>query len=558
MEIAIDMSPEEIINSSIYNKGTAFTQKERDDLGLNGYLPYHISTIEEQAHRRYENFLQQGNHLSKFQFLSSLQNRNEVLFYKLVSQHISEMLPYIYTPTVGDVSLQYSNLYKEPRGLYLSYPHKDKMPQIIDQYFADQIDVIVVTDGERVLGLGDVGVGGMAIPVGKLSLYTLFGGIHPGRTLPVFLDVGTNNPQLLADPHYVGWRHERITGKEYEDFVDTFVRCIRKKYQNVLLQWEDFAKPNAKPLLDRYREQILSFNDDIQGTAAVVLSAVISSSKISSTPLKKQKIVVLGGGSAGLGISSHIIDAMEEEGMTREEALKCFYIIDINGLIHQGLTTLDHEQKPYARSQNELASWKVDHKDKITLLDVVRNIDATVLIGVSTQSGAFTQEVIEEMAKRCDRPLILPLSNPTSKSEAKPEDVLNWTNGRAIVATGSPFPPVEYNGKIYNIGQCNNVSIFPGLGLGAVACGAKKITDAMFVAAAKELSCHSPIFGNEQASLFPSFENLKEISKKIAFVVAKKALQQGLVDPMSDEEMAGRIDRAIWSPSYPTYIKKRS
>ncbi|MCX6989221.1 MAG: NAD-dependent malic enzyme [Chlamydiae bacterium] len=546
-----NLSPMDILNDPLMNKGTAFTQQERDAFGLNGYLPYHISTIQEQLHRRYHNFLTQPDQLSKFQFLYSLQNRNEILFYRLILEHLSEMLPYIYTPTVGDVSLQYSTLYREHRGLYLTYPHKEKMKEILDSLPHKDIDVIVVTDGERVLGLGDVGVGGMTIPVGKLSLYTLLGGIHPAKTLPIFLDVGTNNPDLLRDEHYLGWRNERITGSEYDAFVDQFVQLIKERFPGVLLQWEDFAKAHAKPLLTRYQDQLLSFNDDIQGTAAVVLAAVISAIHVSREDLKDQQFVVLGGGSAGLGICSKILDAMEEEGIARDVGIKQFYIVDIHGLIHTDLEQIDEEQKQYARPTAELAQWTVSDPSHITLLEVIQHTHAKVLIGVSTQTGAFTEEVVKTMAKKVHRPIILPLSNPTVKAEARPKDLIEWTQGRAIIATGSPFPPVEYQGKVFSIAQCNNACIFPGLGLGVIAVKARKMTRRMFVAAAKRLSEYSPILQDPSSSLFPSFENLRNISKEIAFVVARVAQEDGVADQISDEELRQRIGSNVWVPDYP-------
>ena len=545
-----------ILNDPLLNKGTAFTQEERDLLGLNGYLPYHVSTLEEQLHRRYHNFLSQPDQLSKFQFLYSLQNRNEVLFYRLVLEHLSEMLPYIYTPTVGEVSLQYSSLYREHRGLYLSYPHKDKMKEILSSLKAKQIDVIVVTDGERVLGLGDVGIGGMTIPVGKLSLYTLLGGIHPAKTLPIFLDVGTNNPDLLRDDNYLGWRNERITGPEYTAFIDQFIELIKERFPGVLLQWEDFAKANAKPLLTRYQDQLLSFNDDIQGTAAVVLSAVISGMHLAGQRLEEQKFVVLGGGSAGLGICSKILDAMEEEGLPRDRAIRQFYIVDIHGLIHTDLAHMDPEQKQYARSKEEVLQWSVKDPSHITLLEVIENIRATVLIGVSTQTGAFTQQIVKTMAGKVGRPIILPLSNPTVKAEARPKDLIEWTKGQAIIATGSPFPPFEYQGRLFSIAQCNNACIFPGLGLGVIAVKASKITRGLFVAAAKTLSQHSPILVDPLGSLFPSFENIRNISKEIAFVVGKTAQKEGIASSISDEELRKKIEDNVWVPSYPLFTKE--
>lgn len=554
-EITVDLLPEHILNTPLYNKGSAFTHEERKELGLQGLLPYHVSTIEAQSQRRYKNFLTHSSQLSKFTFLSALQNRNEVLFYHLVSHHVTEMLPYIYTPTVGDVSIQYSHLYRDQRGLYLSYPLKDSMQKMIDQFKDRPIDVVVVTDGERILGLGDVGIGGMSIPIGKLSLYTLFGGIHPSRTLPIFLDVGTNNPEYLNDPNYMGWKHERVRGKEYHDFVELFVKCLKKRFPNVLLQWEDFAKPHAKFLLDRYKDQILSFNDDIQGTAAVVLSAVFAATKKQGSCLKDQKFAILGGGSAGLGICSKLVDALLLEGLSEEEACDLFYVVDIQGLL-QSSQPCDEEQMSFVKDSSSLKHWNVKDPQKISLLEVVQNAKPTVLIGVSTQGGAFTEEIIQTMARHSTTPLILPLSNPTDRSEAKPSDLIAWTKGNVLFATGSPFPAVEYEYKLYPSSQCNNVYIFPGVGLAAVSFKLTKITEKMFVAAAKELSLHSPILKDTHASLFPPFEELSLISKEIALSVGKMAIEEGILKQTSEEDLRALIEQNVWTPQYPNIRRK--
>jgi malate dehydrogenase (oxaloacetate-decarboxylating) len=557
-KMPLDLSPEQILNAPLLNKGSAFTQEEREELGLIGLLPYHVSTIEEQVQRRYQNFLSQPNELHKFVFLSSLQNRNEILFYRLVSEYVTEMLPYIYTPTVGDVSLQYSNLHRENRGLYLSYPQKDHMQKMVDQFKDRDIDVIVVTDGERILGLGDVGIGGMAIPIGKLSLYTLFGGIHPAKTLPVFLDVGTNNKELLNDVQYLGWRHERISGKEYDEFVDLFVQAVKKTYPRALLQWEDFGKEHARPLLERYREQILSFNDDIQGTAAVVLSAILAASKLDMVKIKDQKIAVLGGGSAGLGICHKLVDAMVEEGMDRNEAFKNFYVVDKDGLIHSEIRS-DEAQRVFAQDIQQIKHWSVKDRQHISLLDVIKNARPSILIGVSTQGGAFTEEIVKTMVQYCARPVILPLSNPNSKSEAQPKDLIRWTHGKAIIATGSPFPAVEFQGKLHKIAQCNNVFIFPGVGLGVIAAKATQVTERMFVKAAQVLSDHAPLLKDPTASLFPAFEDLRAISKEIALNVGKIAIEEGIAQVTSYEALLKAIDQAMWQPNYPIFsrLKKK-
>ncbi len=544
----------ELLSDPLLNKGSAFTQKERDAFGLNGLLPYHVSSMEEQLRRRYANFSEQKGELAKYTFLSALQNRNEVLFYRLLQEHVKEMLPLVYTPTVGEVSVQYSMLYKEHRGIYLSYPLKDKIPEIIKNIPKEEVDVIVVTDGERILGLGDLGVGGMAIPVGKLTLYTLFGGIHPGRVLPILLDVGTNNEKLLNDPLYIGWRHKRVTGKEYYEFMDLFVKAVKKKYPKVLLQWEDFAKPHARPLLEKYRQEICSFNDDIQGTAAVVLSALLTGVKVSKGNLADQRVVIFGGGGAGLGIAHYIAGMLQETGLTFEEARKNIYIIDINGLVHSGLKQLDPEQKKFTQSFEDLATWEIEDPSHISLYEVIKHVHPHVLIGVSGQYNVFTEEIVKEMSKHVEKPIIFPLSNPTSCAEAHPQDLIKWTKGRAIIATGSPVEPIHYKGKIYAIAQCNNVYIYPGVGLGLISSKAREVTDKLFYKAAEVLSEHSPFLKGEEGALFPSFDSLRSISKHIGLAVAQTAQLEGLAPKATPEATLQAIERNIWDPEYLSYV----
>lgn len=547
--IEISLQSEKLLNHPIYNKGTAFTIEERDVFNLHGLLPFHVSTLEEQVIRRYQNFLAQRDQLSKYTFLSSLQDRNEVLFYRLVLDHICEMLPFIYTPTIGKVSLQFSSLYQQHRGVYLSYPLQNKIEAIIANLPQKELDVVVVTDGERILGLGDLGVGGMVIPQGKLSLYTLFGGIHPLRTLPILLDVGTNNQILLNDPFYLGWHHPRISDNLYYDFIDRFVMALKKRFPKVLLQWEDFSKTHAKPLLEKYQNVICSFNDDIQGTAAVTLSALLSA--IRGSLLSEQKIVIFGAGSAGLGISHLIVKAMQEEGCSEQRAQENFYMVDRQGLIHTELSNLDSEQKKFARDYQSLQKWELD-SSFISLLDVIKQIKPTILIGVSAQEKAFTKEVVTEMGKHVGNPIIFPLSNPNSRSEATPEELIHWTKGRAIIATGSPFEKVDYDNKQYIIAQCNNVYVFPGIGLGAIAAKIPKITDEMFIQAAYVLSKHSRF-----PDLFPSLKSLREVSREIAIAVIATAENQELIPPMTSETREKLVDQTIWFPSYPNYSFKR-
>jgi malate dehydrogenase (oxaloacetate-decarboxylating) len=555
-QIGLSLQPAQILNNPLYNKGTAFTKEERDSLGLHGFLPFHVSTLEQQVQRRYENFRETPDDVGKYMFLSALQNRNETLFYRLVYEHVSEMLPLIYTPVVGDISLHFSMLYLQHRGIYLSYPLQDKLTEIIGNLPHEEIEVIVVTDGERILGLGDVGIGGMVIPQGKLALYTLFGGIHPGKVLPVMLDVGTNNKKLLDDPLYLGWRHPRVTGEKYSEFLDIFVKQVKKRFPKVLLQWEDFAKPNARPLLEKYKDQICSFNDDIQGTAAVVLAAIVGAVKLAKGKLQNQKIVMFGGGSAGLGIANLILHAMKLEGCSEVEALNHFYIIDIDGLIHNELTSLDPEQRRFARNFSECNSWQRAGGNKITFLDVVKHVKPTILIGVSAQPNAFTEEIVKMMASFTEHPIIFPLSNPTSCSEATPENLIQWTQGKAIIATGSPFAPVEYGGKTYQIAQCNNVYIFPGVGLGVVASQSPKVTEKMFIKAADVLSDHAPMLQDPTAAIFPTFQELRKISRNIAIAVCKVAEEEGLAAKSSQKEIEEKVDAHIWFPEYPNYTRK--
>lgn len=542
----ISLTGPQMLEDPIYNKGTAFTLEERHELGLQGLLPYHVSTLEEQVMRRYANFLDQPNAISKFNFLSTLQNRNEVLFYRLVLEHVDEMVPLIYTPTVGSVSSNYSMLYREQRGLYISYPYCDNIDELVANFPRSEIDVIVITDGERILGLGDLGVGGMAIPVGKLALYTLFGGIHPIRVLPIILDVGTNNPRMLEDPLYIGWRNKRVSGKDYDDFIEKCVLAIKKQYPHVLLQWEDFSKAHAQPLLDRYRKTICSFNDDIQGTASVALAAIYSAMEVSGTALKDQRFILFGAGSAGMGICNKLVSAIvDEKHFSKEEARKLFYVIDRNGLIQDK----DH---PFGQ---DAAKWKVSNPERISLLEVVQNVHPTVLIGVSTVAGAFTEEIIRTMYKYVERPIIFPLSNPTSLSEAHPSDLIKWTNGQAIIATGSPFDPVAFDEKIYNIAQCNNVYVFPGVGLGLIATKATYASDAIFIRAAKILASYSPMKKDPYAPLFPTLDRLRDVSREIGVVVAQMVIEEGHSHLKSIDSIEDLIDKTMWYPEYPIFCR---
>ena len=542
----------DILNNPLLNKGTAFTKEEREALGLHGLLPSHISSVEEQIDRSYKNFSRKRTPLGKYNFLISMLSRNELLFYQFVSRYASEMLPFIYTPTVGEAAIQYSSIFFHQRGLYISYPLKDKMEEMIANCPFEKANVIVVTDGERILGLGDQGIGGMTIAVGKLSLYTLFAGIHPSHTLPILLDVGTNNENLLSDKLYLGWRHPRITGDEYDDFIRRFIHAVKKRYPKVLLQWEDFGRNNARRLLDHYRKEILSFNDDIEGTGAVALSALMAAVNVAKQKLIDQKIAILGGGSAGTGIADMIVKALLEEGLTEEEANRRIYLIDVDGLIHFNTASIYEAQRPYVQPRSSLENWSIPNSSYISLLDVVINAQPTILIGVSAQGGAFTQEIIQEMHKYTSRPIVFPLSNPTSKAECTPQELIEWTQGQAIIATGSPFQPVVYKEKTYHIGQCNNVYIFPGVGLGALASEAHHLTDSIFLEAARTLAASSPALKNPTGALFPTIEEVRGVSRKVALAVAKKACEEKL-STLSMSQIEERIQTLVWEPHYPQF-----
>lgn len=548
----------DILVDPLLYKGTSFTAEEREDLSLQGMLPYRISTLEEQIAITYQNFLQIRSSLDKYIFLQELQMSNRVLFYQFIYQHIEETLPFIYTPTVGEAAANFSQIFRRTGGLYVSFPFLSSMEEIFRPLYGRNIKVIVVTDGERVLGLGDLGVGGMAISMGKSALYTLFGGINPSEILPVVLDVGTNNQELLDSPYYIGWRHERIRGEDYVHFVHTFVTLVRSKYPDVVLQWEDFARPNAPYLLEKYRKKICSFNDDIQGTAAIVLAAIFSALQQKHENLKDQRIVIAGGGSAGLGIAHYFLEACALQGIPITDAKRSLYVVDRYGLVHTGQKTeIGKELQKFVQNEHHLQSWKVKNSQQISLLEVISNARPTILIGVTAQAGLFTEELIREMAKHTKRPIIFPLSNPTDKSEASFEDLIRWTEGKALIATGSPFPKVLYHNKVYHPSQCNNVYIYPGLGLGLVVSKAKEVLDSMFITAAEVLSRYSK---KNENSIFPSFSSLREVSREIAIEVARIALQEGLAreKELRETTITSLIDNKRWFPVYPTIRKNNA
>lgn len=544
----------ELLNRQVVNKGTAFTEEERLHFGLHGLLPPHIESLDEQSARAYEAYQRKTEDLERHIYLRQLQDSNEVLFYRLLLDHIEEMLPMVYTPVVGQACQQFSHIYRRPRGIFLSYPLRDSLPKLLRNRPNPEVDVIVVTDGERILGIGDQGAGGMGIPIGKLSLYSLIGGIRPDRTLPIVLDVGTNNQERLSDPEYLGWRHDRITGDTYLDFVDQFFRAVEQELPDTLLQWEDFASLHARPILDKYRDKFLTFNDDIQGTAAVALGAVMSALKVTGKPLKEQQIVMLGAGSAGIGVADFLKAAMREEGLSEAEAAKRFWVVDAAGLLHSGRKDVKADTKAYARAQDELSGWPRTSNGQVGLADVIQRIDATVLIGLSSATGAFTESIVREMAKKTKRPIIFPLSNPTSRSEATTKDLLQWTDGRALVATGSPFDPVSIGGRTIRTAQCNNVYIFPAMGLGVVASGARRVNDAMILAAARTLAEHSPILKDQNAPLLPSLGDLRQIAVEIATAIGNAAVKSGAAPAAPADQMRRQMVAAQWMPAYPSLL----
>ncbi len=542
--------PFRLISDPAFNKGTAFSIEERDRYGLHGLLPPHIESLDEQVQRAYEAYQRKDDDLERHVYLRALQDTNEVLFYRLLLEHIEEMLPMVYTPVVGQACQLFSHIYRRPRGLFISYPMRDSIGSLLRSRPYPDVDVIVVTDGERILGIGDQGAGGLGIPIGKLSLYTLIGGIRPERTLPIVLDVGTNNPERIKDPEYIGWRHERISGQAYFDFIDQFVKAVQQELPQVCLQWEDFATPHARPILERYTNQLLTFNDDIQGTAAVALGAVMGAVGVTGKPLREQQIVFLGAGSAAVGVADYLRAALVQDGLSEAEARQHFWMVDKDGLLHSDRHDLSPEQQVYAQASSKVANWPKTAHGAIGLADVIQQVNATILIGLSTVGGAFTEPIIREMAGKVDRPVILPLSNPTSRSEACPEDLLRWTNGRALVATGSPYAPVVWEGRTIPIAQCNNVFIFPAVGLGVVASKATRVTDGMMLAAARALGEHSPALKDPAGSLLPPLSEVRSVARAIAEAVGLEAQRAGVAPVTTRTELAARVQASQWLPEY--------
>jgi malate dehydrogenase (oxaloacetate-decarboxylating) len=547
----------ELLLNSRLNKGTAFTEEERDVFGLHGLLPPHIGTLEDQRERRKRVLDGRGTAFLKYSNMRDVQDNCETLFYSLIEHFTEELLPIVYTPTVGEGCQRFSEIWRRPRGLFLSYTHKNRIEQILADPRFDEVRCIVVSDGERILGLGDQGAGGMGIPIGKMALYTALGGIPPEHCLPILLDVGTDNETHLNDPIYIGWQHKRVRGTEYDEFIEEFVTAVERRWPNILLQWEDFAGVNAAILLRRYRDRLCTFNDDIQGTAAITTGTLLAAVRATGLPLKEQTIAMFGSGSAGIGISDLLIAAMKEEGLSEEQARGRIYSFNRYGLLVEGCEGIRPGQEPLLRKRADVAGWKLASSASgpcaISLLDVVRNAGVTVLVGVSAQTGAFTEEIVREMAGHTARPIIFPLSNPTSKAEATPANLLRWTDGRALVGTGSPFPPVEVHGKLVRISQVNNSFIFPGLALGILVSRSTRVSDAMIMASAKALAGLSPTVADPDAPLLPPIADCRKVSLVIAEAVARQAMQDGTAEAVDEATLRERLRAYVWKPVYLPY-----
>ncbi|MBA3540186.1 MAG: NAD-dependent malic enzyme [Deltaproteobacteria bacterium] len=546
--IETDLDGFDLLARPMLNKGTAFTEEERDLFQLHGLLPPHVGTLDQQVARRLKALRACDNDLERYAFMRDLQDVNETLFYALLVANAAELMPIVYTPTVGVGCQRFSEVWRRPRGLFLSYPNRARIPEILASPRFDPVRVVVVSDGERILGLGDQGAGGMGIPIGKLALYTACAGIHPDRTLPVFLDVGTDNAERLADPLYVGWRQPRVRGTDYESFVDEFVTAVQRRWPDLLLQWEDFAGHNAGTLLGRYRDQACTFNDDIQGTAAVAVGTLLAAIQVTGIPLVEQRIALFGFGAAGCGIAGLMLRAMIDAGLSEAEARRRFYAIDRDGLLVEGMPTHPAQDK-FIQPRAAVAGWSC--AGPIGLLEVVEHARPTTLIGVSGQPGAFSEQVIRTLASHVERPVIFPLSNPTSRAEATPADLLAWTDGRALLGTGSPFPTVVRNGREYPIAQTNNSYIFPGVGLGVLAVGARRVTDTMFMAAARALAALSPAAHDPRAPLLPPVTELRAVAVTIAMAVARQAVAEGHAPATADLE--AKVRGQIWNPVYREY-----
>jgi malate dehydrogenase (oxaloacetate-decarboxylating) len=528
-------------------RGTAFTDEERAALGLVGLLPHGVSTIDAQAKRVYAQYQRASDHLAKNVYLTALRDRNEVLFYRLLSEHLDEMLPIVYTPTIGQAIERYSHEYRRPRGVFLSIDHQDLIEESLANFgrAADEVDLIVATDSEGILGIGDQGIGGVEIAIGKLTLYIAAAGIHPRRVIPVVLDAGTDNQVLLTDPMYLGNRHARVRGKQYDEFIDAYVRTAHRMFPHAMLHWEDFGVDNARRILDRYTGEVCTFNDDMQGTAAVVLAAAVAGVRAAGSRMRDQRVVVLGPGTAGVGIADFLREAMVRDGLDPLEASRRFWLVDRRGLLTDDMgSELRDFQQPYARPADEVAGWA-----STELATTVARVHPTMLIGTSTAAGAFTEAIVREMARHVDRPIIFPLSNPTARIEALPADLIAWTDGRALVATGSPIPPLVHDGVTHYVAQANNALVFPGLGLGVTVARARRISQGMIQACADAVAGLVDV-GVPGASLLPAVSDLRRVSATVGVAVALAAAAEGLAQVELDNPVQ-QVHEAMWQPTYP-------
>ncbi len=536
-----------VLRNSHLNRGTAFTREERAALGLEGLLPAGVSSLEEQARRSYEQYSAQPTDLAKNDFLAALHDRNEVLYYKLLEDHLTEMLPVVYDPVVAQAIERYSHEYQRPNGVYLSIDDIDGVARAFENYGlgADDVDLVVATDAEEILGIGDWGSNGMDISIGKLAVYTAAAGIHPDRVIPVMLDVGTDRESLLNDPLYVGNRHSRVRGDRYDQLIKAYVETASRLFPNALLHFEDFGPSNARRILEQYRGKARIFNDDMQGTGAITLAAILAGLRVAGTRPSEQRVVIFGAGTAGVGIADQIRAVIARDGLSADEATRRFWCVDKQGLLVDDMDDLRDFQKGYARRRSEVADWGAD--GTIGLLEVVEKVHPTIIVGTSTEGGAFTEQVIRAMAKGVERPLIFPLSNPTERIEAVPADVIKWTDGRGLVGTGTPWSPVTYKGTKYQIGQANNALIYPGIGLGTIVSRAEHVTDGMLLAASEAIAGLVDA-SRPGAGLLPEVENLRAVSATVAVAVANQAVADGAAKPLQDPVQA--VQDGIWQAAY--------